>query len=177
MGNKIAIIGSQCAGKTTFANLLQQQCTNSIIVKFAEPLYAINSVLGINKNRKFMQNTSELIKTIFGPDFFIQKFHQQMNVIDRIYTYICDDCRYLTELEYLQKNHWLTVAIHASHRIRQMRANQLGLEFIEEHSSETDVLKIAEYCDIHIANNNNDNDFTNMINGIEIVKTLNQIHK
>ena len=65
--SRIGIVGPQCAGKTTLAEMLGYP-----VIKFADPLYAINNALHIGKHRAFMQEMSEVVKKHFGRRKFIE---------------------------------------------------------------------------------------------------------
>lgn len=142
----IAIVGPQCAGKTTFA-----KATGFEIVKFAEPLYAVNRAIGVKKNRSFMQEFSDLVKAHFGRNYFINKFARLTEAFpDR--QFVCDDVRYSRELNYLKNRGWSVVYIDADEAVRRTRATRLGLEFLPDHPSESGVAGLADMCDVYLDN-------------------------
>jgi dephospho-CoA kinase len=145
----IGIIGLQCSGKTTLAKRF-----DGTIVKFAAPLYAVNEVLGVQKNRSFMQGQSDLIKSNFGRDYFIKEFNKIIKFYPATSSLICDDIRYKLEMEYLKSQGWLLVYIDASETIRRERAAAQGLEFLPDHSSETEIESLRSHCDVYIDNSN-----------------------
>jgi len=148
---RIGIVGSQCAGKTTLG-----ECFEGILLKFAAPLYVVNKVLGVQKNRTFMQEQSDLIKSNFGRDYFIKEFNKIIKFYPATSSFICDDIRYKLEMEYLKSQGWLLVYIDASETIRCERAAAQGLEFLPDHSSETEIESLRDYCDIYINNSDLD---------------------
>jgi len=167
---KVAFIGQQCAGKTTAAMVVYPDSFKTI-VKLAQPLYVINRVLDVPKNRGFMQEQADLIKKHFGREFFIDAFdeivdfHQplpatvlnddsrlDLSDYQRDDVLVNDDCRLQLEFNYLKSHGWQTVYIEASEEIRRERAKTLGLEFIADHSSETEVPSLNSQCDLVIVN-------------------------
>jgi ABC-type phosphate/phosphonate transport system ATPase subunit len=59
---KITIIGQQCAGKTTVANIINKLVCRPTILKFAGPIYGTLKALGVYKKRRFMQEFSDVAK-------------------------------------------------------------------------------------------------------------------
>lgn len=140
----LAIVGPQCAGKTTFANYCE-----GTIIRFAQPLYDINHILGVGKDRQFMQKLSSLVKKRFGRDIFIKKFKDALNVQGSL---ICDDVRFPMELEFLKKAGWRSVYITADAGIRKTRAEALGLDFLPYHESELGAEMLRDKCDVYFDN-------------------------
>jgi len=153
---KVAFIGQQCAGKTTAAMVVQSNIEHHM--KFAWPLYSINQILGVHKHRGFMQEQADLIKKHFGRKFFIDAFAGEMNFQNIVTSredklvLVNDDCRLQLEFDYLKNHGWQTVYIEASEEIRRERAKTLGLEFIADHNSETEVPSLKSQCDLVIVN-------------------------
>lgn len=147
---KVAITGEQCAGKTTVADILIKQFGGEKI-KFIDKIYQINELLGIEKNRGFMQDTGEAIRKYFGQDYFIKDFvHRSSTSKNNLFS---DDVRKIIELEAAQQVHFITVFVTASQETRQARAINLGLEFIEHHPAEQEITSLYNKCEIHIENN------------------------
>jgi dephospho-CoA kinase len=147
---KIAFIGQQCAGKTTAALVAQPDTDNHS--KFAKPLYAVNNALSVPKNRAFMQQVADLVKECFGQEFFIDAFDELLWWYNNDKLIVNDDCRLQLEFNYLKSYGWQTVYIDASEEIRRQRAKALGLEFIADHNSETEVPSLKSQCDLVIVN-------------------------
>lgn len=154
---KFGIVGNQCAGKTTVAkmisNLTPDKCD---VVKFADPIYDTLSALGQSKNRLFMQQFSDLAKEHFGDDVFVNRFEIEIEADEKLKyceTIICDDCRYPFEFELLKKHDFTTIGILSPREVRVERAKSLGIQFIENHSSEQYVDELIEGCDYIIQNN------------------------
>lgn len=150
----IAFVGSACSGKTaaTFIAFVR----DCHLIKFAAPLYGMNFVLKITKNRKYMQESSDLVKKHFGDDFFVKYFFSR--VTPDTY-HICDDLRYEMEFNALQEAGWVIVYIDASEEVCRQRAIGLDLEFSPDHPSETSVFPLKDRCDYIIKNNGTMGDF------------------
>ena len=137
---RIGIVGQQCAGKTTLADMIGYP-----IIKFAAPLYEINTVLRVGKSRDFMQKMSDLVKECFGVDKFLDLF---VKTADNLYPHhdnlLCDDIRFLLEAEYLLKNNWKLIYIDAPEDLRRQRAEAQGLEFLPLHNSEKALCEILK---------------------------------
>ena len=155
---KITIIGQQCAGKTEAANILckiieKKEKLQTKILKFAQPLYEINTILQVMKHRAFMQEQSELVKKHFGQDTFINLFKKNNNDDATECALINDDCRYTLEFLWMIKHGWTTVHIDADKFLRKERAKKLGLDFLENHASETESPSLAKLCQWRFTNN------------------------
>ena len=142
----IAIVGKAHSGKTTFAGF----CGFNV-VRFAEPLYAVNRALGIPKNRELMQEFSDLVKKHFGGDFFLNSFRDALPYMLSV-NLVCDDVRYETELRFLKEQGWYLVFIDCEDCIRHERAKALGMTFNDDHSSESGVSELRGMCDLYINN-------------------------
>lgn len=157
----IAFVGEQCSGKTTASEIL---CRLGSFwkknVKFIEPIYKINDLLGVQKNRVFMQELGELIRRQFGEDYFIEEFKKYRGV-DGL---VCDDVRKIIEFETVKELGFVTVFIDAEEEIRRNRAKSLGLEFNPVHPAEKEIRFLRDKCDYIILNNEDDIDsFTRKI--------------
>lgn len=168
----IAFIGEQCAGKTTAANtLLSSDKTWKKIAKFIEPIYKINEILGVDKNRIFMQEIGELIRREFGEDFFVNRFKLQYKGEDWL---LCDDVRKIIEFETIKEFGFITVYIDADEEIRIERSRKLGLVFNPNHAAEQEIRLLRDKCDYIIQNNtNNPNALLKQILRIVFVYHLN----
>ena len=149
---RIGIVGQQCAGKTTLADIIGYP-----VVKFAAPLYEINAVLREGKSRDFMQKMSDLAKECFGVDKFLDLFAETM---DYVYPHhvnlLCDDVRFILEAQYLLDNNWKLVYIDAPEDLRRQRAAAQGLEFLPNHNSEKALCEILKpLCSTVIVNDDN----------------------
>jgi len=160
---KIAIIGEQCAGKTTVAQSIQRYFDGAVVIKYASPHYGVLHILGKEKNRSFMQEFSDLAKKHFGQDCFLKSFEKNVGGVlmnpqlKAISLMVCDDVRYKAELELCQKLGFITIFVSASTDTRVRRARALNLDFITDHNSETEVPGLQTYCD-YIVQNNGDKD-------------------
>ena len=154
---KIAIIGQQCAGKTTAAQMIKTYLNVEVdLHKFADPLYEILDVLGVPKHRSFMQRLSDLVKEEYNDqEIFIKIFDRNIQPAlgqDYQHDMVVDDCRYQAEFAYLKNTGWTTIFIDASESIRKARADVLGLEFLPNHRSEWEVPNFAQYCNYTVNN-------------------------
>lgn len=152
---KIAVIGSQCAGKTTVAEKLMFQFHHSRLLKFAKPHYDVLRVLGQGKNRAFMQKFSDVAKEHFGQDIFIEAFKMNCKELEKKSPdlIVCDDLRYQKELDAAKALGFYTVFVDADEEIRRQRAERQGLAFITGHNSEAEVDSLKTQADIIILNN------------------------
>lgn len=147
---KVAITGKQCAGKTTLKEFFLKNY-GGIDIKFIDKLYQINQLLGVSKNRGFMQDLGESIRKYFGQDYFVNDFIKRANnTKDNLF---CDDVRKVLEFEATKKSGFTTIYIEADAEIRKQRAKKLGLDFIENHPAESEIILLKDKCDIVIENN------------------------
>jgi len=157
---KIAIIGEQCSGKTTAANFIAELFKIHYIHKFADPIYGVLGCLGQGKNRLFMQEFSDLAKSHFGLGIFVELFEKEILTRELLeeelwlekygsdsWAIICDDLRYMRELELVKKLGFKVMAINTIKDIRQTRATNQGLDFNENHSSESEVQDLIWHAD------------------------------
>jgi dephospho-CoA kinase len=147
---KIAITGKQCAGKTTVADLLLQNFGGSKI-KFIDKLYQINNLLGVPKNRGFMQDLGESVRKYFGQDYFTKDFEKRAKQSKE--NLICDDLRKKVEFESAKKSGFIMVFIDSNEKNRKNRATLLGLDFIENHPAEQEISTLINKCNIIVENN------------------------
>ena len=147
---KIAITGKQCAGKTTVADLLLEKFGGEKI-KFIDKLYQVNDLLGVPKNRGFMQDMGEAVRKYFGQDYFTKDF--QKRAAESNNNLICDDLRKKVEFEAAKQVGFTMVYIESSQDNRKTRAKNLGLDFIENHPAEQEIITLIDQCDIIIENN------------------------
>ncbi len=151
---KIAIIGEQCSGKTTAAEFIAELFQVHYIHKFADPIYCSLSCLGKDKKRGYMHDFSDVAKKHFGKHIFAESFERSVTTRDRVLksqinlsVIICDDVRYLYELELVRKLGFKVMSIDTSTEIRKERADKLGLDFIEDHSSEVEIQDLIWHAD------------------------------
>lgn len=147
---KIAITGKQCAGKTTLKEILVKKYGGHE-VKFIDKIYQINELLGVKKNRGFMQDIGESIRKHFGQDYFVKDF--VIRTINFEGNLFCDDVRKVLEFEAVRRSGFFTVYIETTSDLRKKRAKSLGLEFIEDHPAEMEIELLKDRCDIIFENN------------------------
>lgn len=150
--NRIAIVGQQCAGKTTAANIIAGHFDEVEFVKFADPIYQVLGVLRQDKHRAFMQDFGEMAKKYFGESIFVDLFHARMWCKNGNSAIICDDIRRLYEFHEAKAQGFKMIYIGANKFIRRLRAEAQGLDFIENHISETEVPRMAPMADVMIIN-------------------------
>lgn len=147
---KIGIIGQQCAGKTTAANFMSELFDDYCFVKFADPIYATLHALNQKKNRAFMQEFGDFAKKHFGEMIFVECFkrtiltleEERKHDINYKYAIITDDIRRIYEFDMCKELGFKIFSIDAPVDLRKKRAENLGLEFLENHNSETEIPKI-----------------------------------
>lgn len=151
---KIAVIGEQCAGKTTLTNIIAKEVGAGVKnIKFADPIYGALGVLGREKHRLFMQDFGDLAKKHFGELVFVNEFQQEFERIrkergwDSELVVTCDDVRRVYEFSMVKGLGFTTVFIDTPESVREARAQKLGLQFATKHNSETEVGSLKQYCD------------------------------
>ena len=147
---KIAITGKQCAGKTTVADILLEEFGGEKI-KFIDKLYQVNDLLGVPKNRGFMQDMGEAVRKYFGQDYFTKDF--QKRAVESNNNLICDDLRKKVEFEAAKQAGFIMIYIESTEDNRKARAKRLGLDFIENHPAEQEITALKDKCDFIIENN------------------------
>lgn len=155
--DKIAIIGQQCAGKSTIADMVLDCYSKGGIIKFADPIYDTLKIFGQQKNRAFMQGLGDLAKEHFGQNIYVKLFSEGVKELEettneRDYILVCDDIRFPYELDEAKLRGFKVIFVGADRDIRQQRANKLNLDFIEGHGSEIHVPALAEMADVKIDN-------------------------
>ena len=153
----IAVIGSQCAGKTSAAKYIGEKFySEPRFVKHAQPIYDVNDVVGVDKHRAFMQGFGDLAKKHFGDHVFLDIFRKlikELDADDYHDALINDDTRFPFEMDLLKELGFFTLYIDADRDVRRERAKNLGLEFIENHNSEIYVPEIGKKADFYISDN------------------------
>lgn len=155
---KIAIIGKQCAGKSSAAKAVIWALGNcrTAKIKFADPIYSTMRALNVSKNRGFMQDFSDLTKRYFGDDFFVEALADKIKRIEssklNYNLIVCDDVRYQKEFDFVKLVDFKTIYVAADREVRRKRAEDRGLEFKENHSSENQVETIGRLADVQIDN-------------------------
>ena len=104
-----------------------------------------------------MQEFGDLAKKHFGENVFTEIFKKNVIEKERLCetcsltnsVIICDDIRRLYELDVVKE----VVSIKAPAEIRKARAEKLGLDFIENHNSETEVPDLIDKADYKIIDN------------------------
>jgi len=163
--NRIAIVGSQCSGKTTVANVLREFLLHewsrpSIPIKFADPIYAAQELVTDKKNRLFMQGFGQLARDCFGEDVFNRIFKEKLKKENTLIDIVCDDARRISELEFLEKEDFYIIHVTADKETREKRAGEQGLIFKEDDVSESDIPYVVknpwtdEYHVNYIVDNN-----------------------
>ena len=153
---KIAIIGPQCAGKTTVAQALAQYALRPVTVKFAQPIYDVLAALDRPKHRLFMQEFADVAKRHFGQDVFVNLMVPQVDqaIASRADLILCDDLRYLAEADLLQETFYL-VFVDAPEAVRGQRAAAQGLAFNARHNSEAELDALKYRADFVVSNHGN----------------------
>lgn len=153
----IAVIGSQCAGKTSAANYIGDRFySEPRHIKHAQPIYDVNEIMGVYKHRAFMQGFGDLAKKHFGEHVFLDIFRHEVKDLyaeDHYDVLINDDTRFPFEMDLLKELGFFTIYIDATREVRMQRAKNLGLEFIENHNSEIYVPEIGKKADLYIHDN------------------------
>lgn len=155
---KIAIIGEQCAGKTTVAEILKQLMPLPGVVKFADPIYQAMVAMGVQKNRGYMQESSDVAKKYFGDDVYVKSFIERVQTVEQfgiVKSMICDDVRYPAEVEACLEMGFKLVHVEADRAIRYCRAVEQGLTFIEGHSSENQIKSLKKHAHAVVDNSGN----------------------
>ncbi len=170
---KIACIGQQCSGKTTLAKFFMNRFKAVYHIKMADPIYNALEGLKQKKHRAFMQQFGDLAKKHFGEEIFaeilekrvlkIQDDIKKMNIVNNIvapekYDFedkiliINDDVRFDYELKYVKRLGFKLCSVICPTEVRAQRARRLGLDFIENHQSETEIPQLLHEADYEITN-------------------------
>jgi len=152
---KFAIIGQQCSGKTSAAGFIASMHSAPVILKFAQPIYDVICALRQPKHRAFMQQFSDLAKAHFGPLIFTDIFMATLKALESemFDVVLCDDMRFQQEVVASRKLGFKIIAIDTPAEVRRARAKRLGLAFIENHNSETEVPSLIGQADYVIEDN------------------------
>ncbi len=152
--NRICIVGEQCSGKTQISNFIHdiKRCID--VIKFADPIYETLTSLREGKNRMYMQEFGDLAKKHFGEDVFVKCFESTFRWLSDSLTgvVVCDDVRRKIELDKVHQLGFKSIYVDCDRDVRKERAFKLGLEFIENHNSETEVSSLQPYCEYYIDN-------------------------
>ena len=150
---KIAIVGPQCAGKTTVAQALARYALRPVTVKFAQPHYDVLALLHQPKHRLFMQEFSDVAKRHFGQGIFVELMRHQLDqaMATKPDLVLCDDLRYLAEADLVQDTFFL-VYVEAAEAVRQSRATAQGLVFNAQHNSEAELEELKHRADFVVVN-------------------------
>lgn len=143
---KIALIGGQCAGKTTIMEAVRSSFESSAILKFADPIYGALKALEKPKNRAFMQDFGDLAKKHFGEYVFVDAFREKSNAITSVDLIACDDVRRTYEAELVHELGYFIVFVDTSEEVRKLRADALGLSFMPNHNSESEIASLRRYA-------------------------------
>lgn len=151
---KIGIIGQQCSGKTTVANMICHMFRRPRIIKFADPIYDTLKALRQEKHRGFMQAFGEMAKVHFGEHIFVDIFNKKLEGFEfsGADLLICDDIRRTYEAQAAKEAGFKIIYIKCNRETRLGRAQSQGLEFIENHISETEVPDLEIYADYVLFN-------------------------
>lgn len=156
---KIAVIGQQCSGKTSAAKFLMKHFDHYAVVKIADPIYDTLKALRQEKHRAFMQQFADLAKRHFGEEILVEIFKQNVldlekrfdldgeHVMGKDVLIVCDDIRFPYELKTVKELGFKLIAINATAEVRKERSDRLGLDFIENHNSETLVPQLFPSAD------------------------------
>lgn len=130
---KIAISGNMGAGKTTFLEYFFAECQagglQTVQLKIADPLYEINKLLGVGKNREFMEGMGTLVRKCFGQDFLINLMEKRVAEIEAagvIQVIGNDDIRTAGEVELFHRLGFQLIRIEALETFRRNRLEELG---------------------------------------------------
>lgn len=170
---KLAIAGNSHSGKTSVKDFIREfleekGITETITLKFADPLYDYLDYIDKPKNRGYLQDMADLTKKYYGDDVFVNTLIASDKVCTEEYegesswdspkfcdAIIVDDVRTKIEYEAVVKLGYITIFVDApmADRIERSKAN--GYEILDQHNSEIDVMKLKPFCDYIITNNGN----------------------
>lgn len=151
---KVAIVGKACSGKTSVLEVIHERVQSIDLIKFADPIYDVLKTLGVEKDRLFMQEYSDLAKKHFGDDVFVKSFkvrHDRL-AFTHVNAVVCDDVRYPEELEMVKSLGFQVIYLDCDDNVRKSRHDSLGLVFNDNHSSENQVDMMCNDCDYLIDN-------------------------
>jgi len=173
----VAISGKMLSGKTTLKNLLIKELDdifrNDVVVihkALATPLKNCLETLRIKSFKKdirvrsFLQSLGDLVRNLFGSDFFIRylinEILDEANKLDRNAVYIIDDLRFVEEFnllaELMRENvniDVLFIRVTADDSNRRLRAKLNDVDLCNiNHKSEVDLDHIDTW-DLVVDNN------------------------
>ena len=159
ISKKISVIGPQCAGKTEVVKIIAGLHDSFRIIKFADPIYGALEALKKPKHRAFMQSFGEMAKIHFGEHVFVELFKEAVREAEELNAWaggidilLCDDVRRDYEAEAAFECGFVLIYVDADREIRKRRAEVQGLEFIENHISETEIPNLKKYAEVEILN-------------------------
>lgn len=156
---KIACIGQQCSGKTSLAKFFIKNFSEVFHIKMADPIYNALDGLKQKKHRAFMQQFGDLAKLHFGKEIFPQILEKQVLEVEKLAAgridkkfedqilIINDDIRFGYELKYVKRLGFKLCSIICPAEVRAARAKAQGLDFIENHQSETEIPQLLYKAD------------------------------
>jgi dephospho-CoA kinase len=160
---KIACIGQQCSGKTSLAKFFINKFSSVFHIKLADPIYNALDGLKQEKHRAFMQQFGDLAKKHFGEEIFAQILEKRVleiereakehEIIDEIIPFenqiliVNDDVRFGYEMKYMKRLGFKLCSIICPVEVRAERARAQGLDFIENHQSETEIPQLLYKAD------------------------------
>ena len=129
---KIAISGPMCSGKTTIANLINEN-NNYNIYSFGQKIKDIaNELFDMNKDfkdRSLLINIADKMRDI-DPDVWINQILQQTTGKRNC---IIDDVRYQNEVDALIKDGWIFIQLDVPYTIQKQRIMKLYPNNYQEH--------------------------------------------
>jgi len=156
----IAISGKQCAGKSTLADIISKH-NRAKLCKVIDKIYQINKLLQVPRNRGFMQDLGESIRKYFGEDYFVKDLAARVKQSGC--AFVTDDMRKQIEFNTLKTAGFTTIYVDADEDIRRKRAENLGLDFREDHPAEKEIEQLRDQCDFVIENNGTLDELENKI--------------
>jgi energy-coupling factor transporter ATP-binding protein EcfA2 len=117
---RIAISGKSGSGKSTLARELSR-LLDARVLSFAAPLKDGLRAMGVLEdgdptNRPLLQGIASVIRSVKGPDTFVELMDRQLSRRFRRANVIIDDLRYLNEYEWCRENGFFLVRLRGSFR-------------------------------------------------------------
>ena len=122
MAKILGLHGKMHTGKSSVAKLIQQKNPSRIVIlSFAGKLREVLHTLNIPEQRETMQELGQGLREVW-PEVWVHAVRKDVaRYLDKGYTVIFDDLRYLNEYHFIKNGKGLLVRLHANDDVRWER--------------------------------------------------------
>lgn len=153
----IAFTGKQGSGKTECVNTLKKLYPNAVVIKFAQPIYAVTEslceTLGVTfskaKHREIMQCIGTTMRREHGSDFWVNqwelayKHHKFFK--DRDALVLVDDARFDNEALKIMELGGKVIAVECEEATRASRIKIVGADHESEKGIDSNLISATVY--------------------------------